>query len=452
MEIRLYQNFIKKEDSTATPSGTYISKDVRLKEETSVQSPTFLLSDYDSTYNYIFVPKWGRYYFKSDCVLNINGIWELQCKFDHLATYKPSISALTTFIERTSDSRYYDTMIHDSAITALSGIDRVTSKETDAFPSSNIYIIRVMGRGTSNGIGTFVVNYNDIKTIFSGVWGDVDDDNVTDYIKALCNLFINDPAQYIVGVYRSPIGITKYLECGTDDVTIYVGGHETNLKAIRVDQPNTIIFNPHLVKPTNIYTDWRAYDPAFSHYTLYIPTIGVVNLPAEIMNKDLQMVCCADLYSGDLTFMLYADGDIIATFTSNCYASVSVGVQNGSSGSSVLSSALGVAAGISTGSMVVAAPTVINGVQKLISPTSSVIGTQGSLGAVATYPNFIITCTQKMSADTPHVVYGKPCCKVLRIGNLLGYVKCQNASINIAGSIQDKQLVNASLNNGFYYE
>ena len=71
MEIRLYSQFSKKFNSTERPSGAYTSKDVRLKEGTSILEPTFLLSDFSEGYNYVHVPKWNRYYFVNNVVPTI---------------------------------------------------------------------------------------------------------------------------------------------------------------------------------------------------------------------------------------------------------------------------------------------------------------------------------------------------------------------------------------------
>lgn len=455
MEIRLYHNVIKRIDSTYRPqSDIFEIRQVRLKEETSIMNPVFTLSDYDPQYNYLYVPSWGRYYFISDVKLNITGVWELSCKFDVLASYKNSIGALTTFVERTSDGRYISPFIRDNAVSSESKIVSTESASTDAFPSATCYILRVLGRGSTNGIGTFCITQSDVQTIFSGVWGDIDDGTLTDYIYALANLYINDPAQYIIGVYRSPIGMTTYLNHGQDEQTVYVGGHKTSLKAIRVDNPQAVLFSGKVLnKPANMYNDFRATDPAFSQYSMYIPTIGFVSLPAEIMHMTLTMTCCADLFTGDLTFMLYADGDLITSYTSNCYASVSVGVQNGSSGASLLANATGIAGGLATGNVALATSNIIQGTKSVISPPASVLGTQGSIGAIETYPDIVITCSQKSSSDFPTGVYGRPCEKNLLLGNLSGYIKCQKASINnIAGFDEDKKLINDYLNNGFYME
>ena len=59
---------------------------------------------------------------------------------------------------------------------------------------------------------------------------------------------------------------------------------------------------------------------------------------------------------------------------------------------------------------------------------------------------------QRSSGDSPINVYGKPCEKNMLIKNLTGFVKCQKASIELAGTNDDRETINNYLNNGFYYE
>lgn len=453
-KVRLYKTFVKRINSTKQPTGTYIEKDVNLKRDTSIMSPTFILSTYDPSYNYVYVPSWGRYYFVNDVVLGNTNLFELHCTFDALASYKASIGAYTCFVERTSDGTKISPYIRDNAVSCEDRVISTESASTSALASASVYIVRVLGRGSTNGIGTFCITGNQLQSMFSGVWGDVDADSISDYIKALCNLYINDPSQYIVGVYRSPIGITTYQNNGSENQTMYVGGHESNLKGIRVDTANAVVFSGRtLNKPTNMYNDFRATDPAFSQYTMYLPTIGIVPLPAEIMNLELKMTLCADLFSGDLTYMLYGAGDLIASYTSNCYASVSVGMQNGSAGSSPTVALSAIASGMASQNVLMATSGAIVGMKSIMSPPASVLGTQGSIGATETYPDIVISCMQKSSSDIPTTVYGRPCEQNLLLGGISGFIKCQNASIdNIAGTSEDKNLVNSFLNNGFYYE
>jgi len=89
MQITLYENFAKKDNSTLRPSigGTVI--DCFLKNSTSITNPTFVLTVENFNITYV---KWDdRYYFVSDIMSIKNGVIELSCSLDVLATYKEQI-------------------------------------------------------------------------------------------------------------------------------------------------------------------------------------------------------------------------------------------------------------------------------------------------------------------------------------------------------------------------
>lgn len=455
MEIRLYSMFVKRANSTKQPTDSYVTKQCRQKEETSMMAPTFLLSTYDPGYNYVYVPRWGRYYFINDVTLNIAGTFEISCTFDALASYKNSIGALTTFVERTSDVSKIDAYMRDSAVSCDDRVSSTESATTDSgLASGFVYIMRILGRGSTGGIGTFVIgNIYNLRNLFSSMWAAIDTSSITATLNTIASLYAEDPAQYIIGVYASPIGVSTYAQYVSSE-RVYCGGHDTGLDLDRINVgPVYVRQQKVLNKPVNMYSDFRRTDPAFSQYTMYIPTIGCVSLPAEIMDKTLTMDVVADLYSGDLCFMLYADGDLTATYNSNCYSSMSVGVQNGTAGAQLITNTVGTLSGVATGNIVGAGINTIQGMKNILNPPASVIGTQGSTGCVTAQPDIVITCLQKSSGDIPNSVYGRPCCKNLLLSTISGYIKCSNASIdNIAGTDRDKELVNNFLNNGFYME
>ncbi len=76
---------------------------IKLKKETSVNSPTFLLTGIDSyisNMNYIYYPEFGRYYFIRDISSVRNGLWAVSCEVDVLQTYRSQISNQRGLIER----------------------------------------------------------------------------------------------------------------------------------------------------------------------------------------------------------------------------------------------------------------------------------------------------------------------------------------------------------------
>lgn len=448
MQIQLWSGFTKKKDSTKRPSGVPHVVDVSLKRETSMTNPTFIMTIDNEVYNYVWVPDWGRYYFINDIVYGNSNLCELRCTLDILATYKDDISNYMGFVERTSHPSWYNTDINDNAISVEDVVEYMDSESTYCNISNGLlYIVRIIGRGTTNGIGTFVMNRSQMQKIFSSLWGDVDSGSVTGDIIDFLQLYISNPSQYIVGCYSSPIGASVYAN-NTSNETVFLGGHETDLKLDRINNGQVIVeSNLTLRKPASLYSDFRKTDPTFSQYTIYIPTIGTFPLSADIMDSTLTMDISADLISGDLFFKLKANGHPVATYNSSCYSSMSIGTLN---------SANGVVAGTMQAgvSLLTANPVgLIQGAQSAFSPTPSVIGSQGGTGCVSLANEIVISCLQKRSAEFPTMVYGRPCCRNMALNQLSGhYIKCANSSIDIAGTESDKNAVNSYLDSGFYLE
>lgn len=448
MQVQLWSGFTKKRDSTKRPSGVPHVVEVSLKRETSMTNPTLIMTIDNEVYNYLWIPDWGRYYFIDDIVYGNSNLCELRCTLDILATYKDNISNYVGFIERTSHPSWYNTDINDNAISVEDVVEYMDSESTYCNISNGLlYIVRIIGRGTTNGIGTFVMNRSQMQKIFSSLWGDVDNGSVTGDIIDFLQLYISNPSQYIVGCYSSPIGASVYAN-NTSNETVFLGGHETDLKLDRINNGQVIVeSNLTLRKPASLYSDFRKTDPTFSQYTIYIPTIGTFPLSADIMDSTLTMDISADLISGDLFFKLKANGHPVATYNSSCYSSMSIGTLN---------SANGVVAGTMQAgvSLLTANPVgLIQGAQSAFSPTPSVIGSQGGTGCVSLANEIVISVLQKRSAEFPTMVYGRPCCRNMALSQLSGhYIKCANSSIDIAGTESDKNAVNSYLDSGFYLE
>lgn len=457
MEIRLYRNFVKGADSTKQPTGNYVTKQVQLKEQTSVISPTFLLSDYDEAYNYVYVPAWGRYYFKNDCTLNINHLFELSLTFDHLATYKSSIGAYTCFVERCADSRYYDVMLNDPLISVK---QEATTQQGRVFTSSLLdssqgtYVLRIAG-DSDYGVSTFVTDdLANFRAIFnkSRYFDDSDPEN---WITVVGN-YVFDPYEYVVGLYWSPISLSTYRNSSygngsTKDV--YIKWFDTGIDATRLPNGRKMWFTINVNSlPTNMYTDFRRYNPNFSRYTIDIPGVGTVDIDGNYVNENLSISYHINLDDGATKVSLdnIGGGELttIATYQTNLYKSLQYGT-DAHNISNIMSGLVTAIGGGVSGNVPMAAISGMNVLKNVIVPTPSIGGSQG--GNV--WESGRIDLTNYASGDLDIAHAGRPCCKNLLLGNLSGYVKCANADINnIAGTKQDKELINASLNAGFYYE
>jgi hypothetical protein len=450
----IFLNFTKKADSTATPTSEQLAAGISfdsvvLKELTNIDNPVLKIDQGSSEIykmNYCYIQEWNRYYFVQTVNLRHDTIFECNLTLDDLASFKTSILAYTAFVERCASPTYYNSDIPDGALSVEDMIDHVSSASTDVgFSSALLYVVRILGRGSTGGVGTFLTNLASMQNIFSQMWADIDDGMGLGDLEEFMQMWIADPIKYLIGVYSTPIGGSVYYH-NLSPETVFFGGHETNITWDKITAGETVMFSGALNKPTSIYTDFRRTDPAFSSYTIYIPTVGTVPLASDLIERNLTMEIGADLWTGDLLFKLKADGELVGTYNSNCYASQSIGVVNQANG--IMSGSLATAASLTTGNVA----GIIEGIKTAMSPTPSIVGSQGGTGCVTVANNIVITCCQKSSADFPVSVYGRPCCKNIALSNLSGYVKCANSSIALAANKSVIESVNAKLDAGIYIE
>lgn len=444
MDIQLYKNFTKRKNSTKQPTGTYETKSVSLKQNTSIQNPVFLLTGFDNTYNYIYVPSWGRYYFIDDVVLGNTNLFEVHCSCDYLATFKSGISIYNCFVSRCSDSRYYNTDILDTALSVEDVVEHTASAVTNIFFGNSSYVVRMLGRGTT-GIQSFV---SDGLTFWGDIFNPLFNDPSQLSIDDVLTAFISDPSKYVLGVFYTPFNTGRMI--GTEQ-QIYCGWYDTNKRAKALSNSAIYTDTKTLSKPTSIYSDFRKTDNAFSHYTLFLPGIGTVPLSADIMDSTLTLDVKCDQNTGDIIYQLKSDGSLVSSYNGNCYASLMIGNGDSSNGGNIIKTTGDLIGDAISGNIIGGVGDIVNGIRQNISPTPSFIGSQTGVAGV-TFKDAIITVLQKQSAEFPLSVYGKPCCKNLTLGNLTGYIKCDNASIDLPGHGGDKDKINSYLNSGFYYE
>ena len=449
MEVIFYTEFSKRKNSTKNPEtpgaiSVSVTKEVTLKGEVDKINPTFFVA---STDQYVYCKAWGMYYFVNKISYDIDGAEVVYCNLDVLGTWRNTIHNSTFFIERCADSNYYNVDLRDDALSAEDMVSSVSSASTYCNIASDLlYVVKLLGRGTTNGIGTFIMNRFALEDFFSQMWIDIDGGLGLGDLEEFMQMWLADPARYVVGVYSSPIGASVYAN-NVSNEQVYIGGHETNLYFDRINMGEVkVVENLQLNMPTSIYTDFRKTDNAFSQYTIYIPTIGTVPLSPDLMDTTLTVDIGADLLSGDLLFTLKSDGDIVASYTGNCYATQSIGAVN--QASNIMSGAIATESGIMSGNV----GGIINGIKTGMQVSPSVIGSQGGTGAVTIANEIVITCMQKSSAEFPLVDYGRPCCKNLRLGNLKGFIKCGNPSVEVSAMDVAKEMINTKLRDGVFIE
>ena len=101
MDIVLYKNNSEKNKIIKNLSNIYTLSGT-LRNESNVVNPTIVINiDNPTSYNYAYIPMFGRYYFITDYVSMRTGIWQINLKSDVLMSFRESILNSYALIENT---------------------------------------------------------------------------------------------------------------------------------------------------------------------------------------------------------------------------------------------------------------------------------------------------------------------------------------------------------------
>lgn len=481
--------FKKKKNSTKIPDFDGVKKEVVIKgnfgfenqfqsTKCSTIAPSFFVT---GAAGYGYCKAWNNYYWITNVSFDIDGAEYITCELDVLASWRQYIAASTFFVDRCADPSYYNTDIFDEALSIEDGAEVASTARTQIWTdTSGSYLISVLGRSTT-GLNTYVFSGPPPSSIFSPLFevntdGTAAFDSITDPIDAVWTFLKNlvmDPSKYIVAVKKSPIAANWYLGSSAQ---IYVGWWNSGVGAQRVPDsvygPETVTLN----KPSSIYSDFRRTDSRCSSYWIYFPGVGTVDLSPDIIELELTVDYSLDYVSGSIHYELKAGGSLVGSYDGCIYSDTGYGGAS-VNGGAIAQTAGGVAGavggmakrdwvthdnGISFDNeivkeakpLVIAAGVVaaIHGAGEAMKPQASLASPMGGCAAVRANPDIVIGCVQKHTAEFLTKDYGRPCCKNLQLGNLSGFVRCSNASIDIAAVKGVREEINNYLNTGFFME
>lgn len=460
VSVTLYKNFSKKKNSTKQPTGG-TTANVVFKDNCSIDNPVFLINGVDLSYNYLQFN--GTYYYIDDIVLGNNNIFELQCSKDVLATYKSTIGSYNAFIERSAS--VYDTKINDRLLSSTQHITNSAVGTTSVgLSNGGCYIFRTIGCDSNYNTGLFLYATTDLEVV-----GEIYDNTAYGVTQTVIDQIVNslgmsalDTSQYLQSVMWVPYDISNLTGSSTDEVVL--GFYQADVtgrgvKQLSITSKGT---SEPLVLPTNAYSDFRAANPQFSVYNLYLPGIGTVGLDSLHASRGTVTISIdVDLISGAVAYVLkhVNSGCIIATFTGQLGVNiplVSTAVNTAGAVESFVGTAATVAAAIASENYFGAAAAAVGGavstVNTLTSAQGSLNGYTGNIGFAKRQHQVLCSVVNYGSKSFPDSVAGRPLYEYKTISTLSGFIKCGAASIDIPGEGPDKDAVNAYLNSGFYYE
>lgn len=476
MNITTYSNFTKRPNSTKQPSsGT--SRTVTLKQATSIESPTFILADSVDNLDSISSVLWdGRYYFVDDIQSTHNNITEISCSIDRGATFKSAITSSTQFIERCAVG--YDPDIPDPSYSDTYRTYIQSASSGNVFPGTpnNGYVCFLISSTVPSimaggGVDAVFVDINAAGNILGKLWDSNVFTNLKNVLGDAWNCIIS--ATYIP--YFSIVSLPSSFSSGDlrlgdttySDVTVLRGPSGVTTPYIY-----TYEFDIDSIKKYNIF-GWRNMG-SHANWKLYLPAYGPVDVPIDEYMYDpdgayLVIKATMDYTTGDIVYTrykrVYSGGSytdyIVAKY--NTKIGISIPLSNIKQGNYLetltsISSAVGNAVAQDWGG---AASDLVKGVTSAMQNSVSSIGnaSQGVATAWAEFGSsnvkmklYQIGHESNVAPDTYASTIGLPFMAQDLISNHTGFVKCNNASVEIAGTAADKDAVNAMLNNGIFIE
>ena len=201
------------------------------------------------------------------------------------------------------------------------------------------------------------------------------------------------------------------------------------------------------------FNDWR--DVSCTEIMLYIPLIGCVNIPPEVVkgNSTLQIRFSLNIYSGELAAEIRCNGAQLGTYGTNAAMNILIGDSNVNMGGAV-NTVLGAVtknyAAVATGA-----------VETMAGMNTSVGGIGGGAGTGLTN-QIVCTCRCHETSQNPSALLatiGTPTRQLKTLSTSLGYCQCLNAQVNntaVSGEPYPTQteieMINNYLNSGVYLE
>lgn len=448
--------FNKKENSTATPTGSGTTLSIRLKEACDIDRPILLVQTNVMNFNYLQFN--GSYYFINRKTYVANSLFEIEATRDALATYKSEIKASTQYVTRTdTQSNQY---IFDSAY-PLESVPHVSKSEQNIFSWDNpCYLLTVKGKGGSIIYLTNKVTINLLANEFYSM-------SQTDIWQAVGNTPLTftqtyfDPFSFIVDLRMIPItfnpntmGGVVYADLGplhfSDDEASFKD--VTNANVISSQKTYSLVYRT---------ADDKEYLRSNKSRTMvvYLPGCGEVShdcdkgWTASQVTVDYVVDC-----RGHVSYKSTMGNDIQA-MSSDVSVPVALysnianvgGVLSGVSkivGATTAGASVGGTVG-AVGGFVTGAVSALASAQPLYKGSS--IGSDGSRASTYLMPDIIFTETQYDIPTMAPAILGKPLCKPITLSTN-GFYLIEQPRVDFGDDLVVKNEIIAHMKAGFYIE
>ena len=482
-----FGTFAKRRNSTKQPATLSDQRSIKLKESTSYDAPTFIITGDDFNYNYT---RWGnRYYFITDVRSLHNNLSEIDCVLDPLATYKADILASTQFV--TYSSYNSSIWLPDTRIPILKSTQVHSSSASlgGLFNTNGFYVLSYVGK---NGCELVCVNKPTLESLIAEIqnWQDdginavINDDmglgynfqTVEDAIESMCKIttqtgFIGNAYANAPNCIRSCIWVPFLLSAFSGSSTpIWLGDYDTTEAGFKLNASPTT--GSQTVSIPWQYSDWRR--GICEDVYLYLPLVGLVSLSADSLThtSSITVEYSATGTDGVISYRVIAGGEIIGTYGGQCSANYPIGInQQASAGQlaqSIISgsekmvnaainsslsptSMAGSVAGVALEGVAAAYNTMDVAMTKNLTCIGGIGGGAG-VGLSLNLECYVVTHPTAINPADMAQTMGRPTMQPMLLSSLTGFCQCANAHVECAAQANELDAIDHYLNTGFFIE
>lgn len=436
MKIELF-TFKKRNNSTSQPTNGK-DKEVVLKNATSLYNPTFILSVFEN-WNYL---KWNSYYYYIDDVTYTrNGVYELQCTIDVLASFKNEILNTNAFVLYSASD--YDTSIIDTRLSMKDECIQQYTFKSVRTTEQGMYIISYIGSQADSN-PTVSVTQTQLINILNAIQSNAFAEIFNDPSNAL-NKILSDTSSCITSCIYNPLTNT-----GSDKNVVLAGGYDTGITG-KIPMQNITKY-VYLDIPWNFSKNDFRNRSQFSSMAIYLPGYGWLDLNIDNFNGETQIEIKVNIDStiGEVSYSIMNESKVTCNIGTQIQVST---VTKGNVGQFV-GNTIG-AVGSFYGGFV--AGTVASGFNAITSLLQNTPGSVGSMGGATSFnieSSIILVIKSHDTNINPGdmaSVYGRPLNQVKKLGELSGYCQTNGASVNIVNS-DIANRINSLLDGGVYIE
>ena len=471
-----FGNLSKRRNSTKQPSGLSDQRDCKLKETTSVDHPTFIVTGNNFHYNYA---SWdGRYYFIKDIRSVHNGLSEIDCEIDVLATYKSAILGTTAYVlyDSTSNTELPDNRLPLKTTKTVSASSAACPLVPDA---GGTYILSITGSHGSTGVykctqSEVAALIDDLNDIYDNLFdyesghpaptpptGSHDVSDWVEYWTSWASWLwesVKYPVTQLFGSGNIPENIRecRYLpfNIGTTG-----GSNKVYLGTFETQQSLSKLATDTVVRSTSVSIPWQKNDyrrrSPYTEVYLYIPYIGMVRLSSENLagQSSISVSYAISVRDGSVICTVSSGSEVLGQYPGNVGASVPIGFSNtnlAKAGQAVIEGAVS-AATKNLGGVGMAA---LN-FGDAITPNFTSIGGLDGIAGIATPQNIVCYTVLHDTIAEPNTdlqVIGSPTMHSKSLGGLTGFVQCLDAHVEADAMAEELAEIDAHLNNGFFIE